>query len=203
MLKLYCAPLTRSNRILWLLKELALPHTLECVAFNAGTGRQPTPSGLFPVIEDGGVVVAESGAIVEYLLERYGEGRLAPPVGSPDRGRYLEWPHAVEATIAPPINVFVGLSRYRDDAEKNRDVIEIFRSSAQAKFDRVEAALGDDAYIVGGAFTAADVMLGFTLWSARMLWLLTPAHPRTTAYVARLTARPAFAEALAESRRGA
>ena len=200
MIKLYFAPLTRSIRILWLLKELELPYTLERLPFRA-EGRQATPTGSFPVVEDGSTIVSESGAIVEYVLERYGEGRLAPPVGSPDRARYLHWLHATEATVAPPVNFYVGLSRYRGDAEENRVAIEIFRSSAVEKLDRVEAALGDDLYIVGAAFTAADVMLGFTLWSARMLRLLTEAHPRTSAYLERLTVRPAFAEALAESRR--
>ena len=88
MIKLWYAPRTRSARILWLLEELGLAYELEPVEFRPTSDRffqQSTPTGKLPTIEDGGVVMCESGAIVEYILERYGEGRLAPPVASPDR----------------------------------------------------------------------------------------------------------------------
>jgi glutathione S-transferase len=88
MIKLYFAPRTRSVRILWLLEELELPYELARVEFAAPAERffaQQTPLGKLPTIEDGDVVMCESGAIVEYILERYGGGRLAPPVGSRER----------------------------------------------------------------------------------------------------------------------
>ena len=90
MLRLYHAPRTRSVRVLWLLEELGLPHELVTVPFKAPSSEffvQETPLGKIPTLEDGDVVLCESGAIVEYILERYGEGRLAPAVGSPLRGR--------------------------------------------------------------------------------------------------------------------
>jgi glutathione S-transferase len=105
MIKLYHAQFTRSIRILWLLEELGLPYELVKVAFKPPrySFEQDTPTGKFPSMEDGGVVLFESGAILEYLIEKYGKGRLAPPAGSPDRGLYLQWVHFAEATAFPPI----------------------------------------------------------------------------------------------------
>ena len=93
MIKLYYAPRTRSIRVLWLLEELGLPYDLEPVEFLPPAKNffaQQTPLRKLPTIEDGDVVMCESGAILEYILERYGEGRLAPPVGSPARAAYLQ-----------------------------------------------------------------------------------------------------------------
>jgi glutathione S-transferase len=105
MIKLYHAQLTRSIRIIWLLEELGIPYELATVAFKPPrhSFEQNTPSGKFPVIEDGSMVMSESGAILEYLIEKYGNGRLAPAIGSADRGPYLQWLHFAEATAFPPI----------------------------------------------------------------------------------------------------
>jgi len=93
VLKLYHAPRTRSIRIRWLLEELQLPHELERVEFRPQktTFAQATPFGRFPVLVDGEVVIGESGAILEYILEQYGAGRLAPGVAAPQRGEFLQW----------------------------------------------------------------------------------------------------------------
>src|SRR5262245_31508468 len=116
MLVLYYAPRTRSVRIRWLLEELGLPHELRRVPFTPPTGRwfsQATPSGKFPVLEDGEVTMFESGAILEYVLERYGEGRLAPPVGSPRRAEFLQWAHFAEATAFAPLGIIVWHTFYK------------------------------------------------------------------------------------------
>ena len=88
MIKLWYAPLTRSIRVLWLLEELGVSYSLERVEFKVPSSRffvQDTPTGKLPTIEDDGLVLCESGAIVEYLVECYGEGRLGPPRGAPER----------------------------------------------------------------------------------------------------------------------
>src|SRR5262245_58438734 len=107
MIKLYFAPRTRSVRVRWLLEELGIPHDLERVEFIDPTKpfAQRTPLGKFPVIEDGDVTLCESGAIIEYILERYGNGRLAPAIGSPLRGEFLQWMHFAEGTAFQPIGV--------------------------------------------------------------------------------------------------
>ncbi|MDP8914331.1 MAG: glutathione S-transferase C-terminal domain-containing protein, partial [Pseudomonadota bacterium] len=106
-----------------------------------------------------------------------------------------------EATAAAPINILVGLTVYRDDADQYAELIDRLQSSVAQHFDRIEAALRESPYLVGGAFSAADIMVGFTLWSAKMINLLGDQHPRTSAYLQRLRARPAFSKALDESRR--
>lgn len=204
MITLHFAPLTRSIRIMWLLEELDISYRLRPVVFQSKTGRgyaQDTPSGKLPAIEHGDIIVSESGAIVEYLLELYGNGRLEPSVGTPERPLYLEWLHFAEATAASPINMLVGLTVYRADADQYAELIDRLRSSVAQHFDRIEAALSKSPYLVGGSFSAADIMIGFTLWSAKMINLLGDQHPRTSAYLQRLRARPAFSKALDESRR--
>src|SRR5262245_16580567 len=106
MLRLYYAPRTRAVRIRWLLEELELPYEVQRVPFVVPSGgffAQATPSGKVPVLEDEGVPIGESGAILEYVVERYGNGRLAPPVGSPARGLYLQWIHFAEGTASVPL----------------------------------------------------------------------------------------------------
>ncbi|MEQ9639958.1 MAG: glutathione S-transferase family protein [Alphaproteobacteria bacterium] len=200
MIKLYYAPRTRAVRILWLLEELGLPYELARVEFKPTTERffiQDTPTGKLPTIEDGDVVMAESGAIIEYLLETYGEGRLAPPPGSPARAAYLQWFHFAESTAFPPMGIVVWLTVYRTDAAKHPEVIADATIRAQAGLDQVEKALAGNDYILGPTFTAADIMLGFTLYAAQILNLMDARQVNIAAYLQRLMARPALQKAMA------
>ncbi len=194
MITLYFAPRTRAVRVRWLLEELGLPHELRRVQFNVPTRvfSQSTPLGKLPVIEDGDVTICESGAILEYILERYGNGRLAPPIGSPLRGPFLQWMHFAEATVFPPIGVIVWHTLYQGDAHEIPGVIASARDRARGGFDFVERALAGKAYLLGDEFSAADIMMGFTLVAARTLGVLDESYPEITAYLARLEARPAF-----------
>ena len=201
MIKLYFAPRTRSVRILWLLEELGLPYQLERVEFRPPAKTffaQPTPLGKLPAIEDGDVVMSESGAIVEYILERYGEGRLAPAAGSPERASFLQWLHFAESTAFPPLGIVVWLTLYRDDAARHATLVADARARAAMGLDVVERSLAGRRYLVGDEFTAADIMMGFTLVAARLLRVLVDgAHPALHEYLARLEARPAFQKAIA------
>ena len=199
MIRLHFAPLTRSIRIRWLLEELKVEYELvrETYIRDGDKGfAQNTPSGNYPYLEDGDVALSESGAIVQYLLERDGKGRLEPDVGSPDRAAYLQWLHFAEGTAANSVNTIVWLSVYRQDSERHGEIIAAARGSAQVVFDKVEAALGDRPFLVGEDLTAADIMMGFTLASAKWLEVLTESHPKACAYVVRLIARPALQVAL-------
>jgi glutathione S-transferase len=197
MLTLYFAPRTRAVRVRWLLEELGLPHELKRVEFNLPKKvfSQQTPSGKFPVIEDGEVTICESGAIVEYILERYGNGRLAPPIGSPLRGPFLQWIHFAESTLFPPIGVIVWHRLYQRDADENPGAIAGAHERARGGFDFVERALAGKAHLLGEEFSAADIMMGFTLVAARTLGVLDESYPAITAYLGRLEARPAFQKA--------
>lgn len=199
MIRLYFAPRTRSVRILWLLEELGLPYELERVEFLPPAKRffaQNTPTGKLPTIVDGQITLCESGAIVEYILERYGEGRLAPAVGSPERPQFLQWLHFAESTAFPPLGIVVWLTLYRQDSEQHPAVVEDARGRAVASFEFLERELGDRQYLLGDEFSAADVMMGFTLTAAQILELLDDSYPRVFAYVTRLQQRPAFLKAI-------
>jgi glutathione S-transferase len=200
MIKLYFAPRTRSVRILWLLEELGLPYELERVEFKPTSTTfftQQTPLGKLPTIEDGDVIMCESGAIVEYILERYGEGRLAPPPGSPERATFLQWLHFAESTAFAPIGIIAWLALYRDDTERHATIIEDARARAAMGLGFLERGIGEKLYLVGDDFTAADVMMGFTLVASRLIGVLDGRHPRLNAYLERLQGRTAFQKAIA------
>ena len=198
MVILYHAPLTRSMRILWLLEELALPYELATVQFTPPTKpfTQSAPGGKLPAIRDGGITMFESGAIVEYLLERYGNGRLAPPIGSPARAAYLQWLHFAEATA------FLGLANiafhrlFKQDADSIPAAMADYQTWATGTLDVLERALAGRSYLLGDELSAADVMMGYTVWVARGLGVLGDAHPAVLGYLARIEGRPGFQKAL-------
>jgi glutathione S-transferase len=199
-MKLYYAPRTRAVRIVWLLEELELPYELERVEFVPPSKRffqQATPTGKLPTLEDGEITMCESGAIVEYLVERYGNGQLAPAIGTPERARYLQWVHYAESTAFPPIGIVVWLTLYRTDAASHPEIVADARDRAAAGFEFLEGQMGDADYLVGDAFTAADVMMGFTLVAAQMLGVLDERFPKLAAYIGRLETRSAYRKALA------
>jgi glutathione S-transferase len=202
MLRLYFAPLTRSIRIKWLLEELGLEHEIIPRQFDraAPYAGQDVPFGRYPVLYDGDTALSESGAVVQYVLEKYGNGRLQPAIGSPERATYLYWFHYSEASAAVPINQYVGLAVYGGEADKYADMIARARQSTDRVLDKVEAAITGRSFLAGNELSGADIMMGFTLWSARMLKLLDQRHPETWRYFNALKARPAFAKALAEGR---
>jgi len=200
LIKLYFAPRTRSVRVLWLLEELGLPYELARVDFLPPAKKffaQQTPLGKLPTIEDGDIVMSESGAIVEYILERYGEGRLAPPVGSQERARFLQWIHFSEGTAFPPLGIIVWLTLYRDDANRHAALVEDARNRAAMGLEFLEHELGRNTYLIGDEFSAADIMVAFTLVAARVLGVLDERFSALNAYIARLEKRPAFQKAVA------
>ncbi|HXC50314.1 MAG TPA: glutathione S-transferase family protein [Candidatus Limnocylindrales bacterium] len=200
MLKLYYAPRTRSVRIRWLLEELGIPHELERVEFRPQPTAfaQTTPLGKFPVLDDGGVVFGESGAILEYILERYGDGRLAPPIGSPERGPFLQWVHFAEGTAFPPLGVIIWHRLYLGNADQIPLAIDSATERARSALSVVEDNLRTRPYVLGDEFCAADIMLGFTLAAAQFLGVLDESYPKTLSYLGRLTERPAFQRASAD-----
>src|SRR6478735_5426438 len=115
---------SRSQRVLWLLEELGVPYEIRRYERDTTTMLAPPelravhPLGKSPVITDDGVTMFESGAIVEYLVERYGNGRLAPTIGSAQRGRYLQWIHFAEATCLPPLSDLAQHSIFKPESER-------------------------------------------------------------------------------------
>ncbi len=197
MLKLYHAPMTRSIRIYWLLEELGVPFELAVVPFTPPKlpFSQPVPYGKFPAIEDGEVTMCESGAILEYILERYGRGKLTPKPGTAERAAFLQWVHFSES-VTMPLGDIVRHTIFKPEAERIPAVVEDARARAAAGFSVVERALDGKPYLLGDEFSAADVMMGVTLLVARRLKVLDERFPLLGSYLARLEARPAFRKAV-------
>jgi glutathione S-transferase len=201
MIRLYYAPRTRAVRVRWLLEELGLPYELVRVAFrvpSCGFFAQDTPSGKVPVIQDDGVAISESGAILEYIVGRYGEGRLAPPVESAARGLYLQWLHFAEGTASVPLSTILWHTVYKGDAGQFPSVVADARDRAHSTLMVVERALAASDYLPGPDFSAADIQLHFTIAAARALGVLNDRLPRLQKYLTRLESRPAFQRAVAD-----
>jgi glutathione S-transferase len=197
MIKLYHAPRTRSIRVLWLLEELGIPFELETQEYRppATPFAQKTPFGKFPSLEDGDTVMFESGAIVEYLLECYGEGRLGPRAGEPRRGEFLQWVHFAEATLMPPLIEILRHTVLKPEAERIPAVVDDAKTRAAVTLAVVERALADRDYLLGADFSAADIMMTYGVQWADMLGLLADS-PNLRGYLQRLTSRPAMRKAM-------
>jgi glutathione S-transferase len=197
-LTLYAAPRTRSLRIAWLLEELGADYEVVLSAFQPTSTRffiQTTPTGKYPTIDDDGFVLFESGAIAEYLLEQHPTSTLIPPPGTREKGECLQWMHFAEATAFPPLGIIVWLTLYRDDAANHPQLVDDARHRAATAFALLAERLADREWILGPRFSAADIMLGFTLLAARLLGVVE-ADSSIGRYLARLEARPAFRRAL-------
>jgi glutathione S-transferase len=177
MLTIYHVPGTRGVRAIWLCEELALPYTVESVDFSpefraSESWRAMNPVGKVPVLRDSenasssDFLMFESGAMVQYILDRYGKGRLQPVAGTPEHGTYLQWSWFAEATFARPLGEIVNHGREFPGTERIDAVVEEMQNRAQVCAQAVGAAVADRTFILGEQFTAADIMLGYTLMLA-------------------------------------
>jgi len=199
VIKLYHATWSRSVRVLWLLEELGLPYELQSAPLEPPGPKpfaQKTPSGKVPTIEDDGVTMFESGAILEYVLEKYGSQGLAPPVGSPLRGPFLQWVHFADATAFTGLGNIAWHTRFKEDAESVADALADYGRWAEASLDALERNLEDKDFLLGAEFSGADIMVGYTVLVAKALGLVGEGHRAVDAYLTRLTERPAFRKAL-------
>jgi glutathione S-transferase len=198
MLVLHHLNNSRSQRIVWLLEELALPYRLEHYTRDARTNAAPPelrdvhPLGKSPVLEDGSRVIAESGAIIEYLLERHADGRLMPPRASDEHVRYLQWMHFAEGTLMLHLVARLYLARVGEAAQVVRTRVE---GLVGAELDLVEAELAHGAHLAG-EFSAADIQMMFPLEFAAFANLVGDRHARVRDYIGRMQARPAYRRAV-------
>ncbi|MEX0279913.1 MAG: glutathione S-transferase family protein [Arenibacterium sp.] len=200
-MKLYFAPNTRSVRIAWLLEELGLEYELERFQLGDRAMREPEylavhPLGRVPALEDGDVMLFESGAIVQYLLARYGEGRFNPAPDSPAFPAYLQWLHYAEGMIMPPINIIVVETILLPPERRNETNVKRAQKLLNQMLTAVDAQLADRDYLAG-EFSGADIMTGHASHvSQAMLKIDYSDKPNLAAYVERLRARPAFQKVL-------
>ena len=206
---------SRSQRVLWLLEELEVPYEVKRYQRDAATMLAPAslkavhPLGKSPVITDGEVTLAESGAIIEYLAGKYAGGRLLPPAGTPERLRFTYWMHYAEGSLMPPLLMSLIFNRVRTSpmpffakpiARGIADKVMNGFVSPQIKLhlDYAEGELGKSAWFAGDAFSAADVQMSFPLEAAASRGGLDAGRPKLMAFLERIHARPAYQRALAK-----
>ena len=188
---LYHAPASRAFSAYWLLEELGTPFKVRTIDLRKGEQKSAeyraiNPMGKAPALTDGRVTVTENPAICLYLADRYGYGRLAPKIEAPERGAYLRWTVFSTAVLEPAAN----LKR----VEAHQSGFGAGWGDLSTVIETVEAALGAGPWLLGGTFSAADVMLGSVLAMAMQNQLLPESEPIED-YCQRLTARPAYQRA--------
>ena len=193
-MKLYWAPRTRSLRALWVLEEAGAPYERARIDLSAGEQKTPdfraiNPMAKVPALTDGKASVAKSGAICAYVAETVPQAGLAPPLGDPARGRYLQWLFFSPGCIEPAF------------LTKSANVSVDSRMASFGDFDRVfdvlEEAVATGPWLLGERFSAADVMIGLDLYFGIDIFKLVPSRPVFRAYVERCFARPALQRAKA------
>ena len=204
---------SRSQRVLWLLEELNIPYEVKRYERDGATMRAPAslravhPLGKSPVITDGDRAVAESGAIIEYLVERHGHGRFVPPAGSDARLRYSYWLHYAEGSAMPPLLMKLVLSRLKSApmpffarpiarAIVDRALDGFVEPQIKLHLDYIESELATRPWFTGADFTAADIQMSFPLQAATARGGLNETRPKTFDFLRRAQARPAYQRAL-------
>jgi glutathione S-transferase len=189
---------SRSQRILWLLEELGLPYEVKRYNRDPKTMLAPPslraihPLGKSPTIDDAGCIVAETGAIVEYLVEK-ADGRLGPPAHRDAALRYRHFLHYAEGSLMPPLFVLLVIGRLGLLGRPARAPIQ---KMLDVHLDWLETELADRPWFAGGDFTAADVMMSFPLEAARQRGGLDEKRPNLLDWLERIHARPAYGKAL-------
>lgn len=204
---------SRSQRILWLLEELGVPYEIKRYERDPKTMLAPPslrkvhPLGKSPVVTDGGLTLAESGAIIDYLIERYGDGRLSPAAGTPDKLRYTYWLHYAEGSAMSPLLLKLVFDKIETAPMPFfvRPIAKAISGKAKSSFiepqisqhlDYLEAELGKGAWFVGDEFSGADIQLSFVVEAAAARAGLNKSRPRLMNYLERIHARPAYMRAL-------
>ena len=192
---------SQSERIVWLCEELGIPYELKRYTRDPVTMLAPPdykalhPIGTAPVITDGDFVLAESGAIVDYIMAKYGNGRLALRPDHPDFAQFLYWFHFANGTLQAGMGRLMILNRLKL-AEDNPMLLSI-RARVDRAFDLVDTHLRDAEYLAGDSFTTADIMMGFSLTTMRYFQPYDLSRcPNVVNYLGRIGARAAYRRAM-------
>lgn len=189
---------SRSHRVLWLLEELNVPYEIVAYQRDPATMLAPPelkkihPLGKSPVIEDGDLVLAESGAILEYLVGKYGGGKLAPAMGTAEHVRYLHWFHFAEGSAMPPLLLKLYFTRV---VPAPAAVIDRVNGQISAQLDYLEGELAKSPYFAGAEFTAADIQMSFPVIAAASRGGLNDSRPHLWRWLTTVQQRPAFLRA--------
>ena len=204
---------SRSQRIIWLLEELGLDYEIKRYERDPKTMLAPAslravhPLGKSPVITDGELTLAESGAIIDYLIERYGAGRLVPAAGTPARLRYTYWLHYAEGSAMSPLLLKLVFDKIETSPMPFfvKPIAKGISAKVKATFigpqirqhlDYLEMELGKSGWFAGSEFSGADIQLSFVLEAAASRGALTDSRPRLMDFLQRIHARPAYQRGL-------
>ncbi|WP_299197148.1 glutathione S-transferase family protein [uncultured Tateyamaria sp.] len=202
MLKLYFAPRSRAIRVAWLLEEMGLDYELVSYALGDPAMRSPEyradihPMGRVPVLVDGDVQIMESGAILEYLLARHGDGRFRPAESSADYPAYLQWLHYSEGMLMPQVNSYMVETFFLPPERQSEIHAKRAKKLLGQMLVPVDAALDSRDYLAGD-FSAADIMTGSAAITAKGIGIDMSQMPQLAQYVDRLTTRPSYEKAAA------
>lgn len=191
---------SRSQRVLWLLEELGIEYEIKFYERDPKTMlapeslRQVHPLGKSPVITDADLTIAESGAIVEYLVDRYANGRLVPASGTPEHVRYTYWLHYAEGSAMPLLVMRLVLNNF--GAADSSVVSGFVAPQIKLHFDYIEDELRKSTWFVGEEFTAADIQMSFPLEVVAILKEEVESRPKLKEFVERIHTRPAYKRAL-------
>lgn len=204
---------SRSQRVLWLLEELGIEYQIKFYERDPNTMLAPAalrevhPLGKSPVITDGELVIAESGAIIEYLLERYGQGRLIPAAGTEERLRYTYWLHFAEGSAMSPLLLKLIFDRIetgpmpffarpiaRGIAKKVKD--SFIQPQITRHLDYLEAEIARTGWFAGSQFSAADIQMSFPVEASAARGGLDSGRPHLMGWLQRIHALPAYQRAL-------
>ncbi len=204
---------SRSQRVLWLLEELGLPYEIKHYQRDPQTMlapealRQVHPLGKSPVITDGKATVAESGAIIEYLVERHGQGALVPAAGTPERLSYTYWLHFAEGSAMSPLLMKLVFDKVATSpmpffvkpiakAISAKVLSSFVTPNIERQLDFMEAELGRSEWFAGKAFSAADIQMSFPIEAAAQRAGLNASRPKLMGFLKRIHARAAYKKAL-------
>jgi len=203
---------SRSQRVLWLLEELGVGYEVRRYERDPKTMLAPAslravhPLGKAPVITENEIIVAESGAIIDYLIERHSGGRLIPPPGTADRLRYTYWLHFAEGSAMPPLLLSLLFGRLPGQSPLfvrpvtraiSKKVLQAYvEPQLKLQRDFMEGELTKSSWFAGEEFSAADIQMSFVVEASAARGGLDPSRPKLMAWLERIHARPAYGRAL-------
>ena len=200
MLKVHFAPNSRAGRIIWLLEELELPYEVNKMAFHpkdlkTEEHRKRHPLGRIPVLDDGDIRIYESGAIVEYFIERHKNGGLKPDIHSDEFPQYLQWFHYCEGMVMPPINTIVVQTILLPEERRDETVLKQAKNLLTKALIPVDENLENKKFLIGD-FSGADIMLGHACFMSNMMGCVTDNMVNLKEYVNLISERPSFKTAI-------
>ena len=200
MIKLYLTPNTRAGRVAWLLEELNMEYELEILPFTKEGLKSPEHRarhalGRVPVIEDGDISIFESGAIIQYILDKYDDKGLKPVIESNDYPYYLQWFHYCEGMVMPPMNQIVVQTVLLPTDRRDEAVLNQATNLLSKALKPVNEFLDGKNYLIGD-FSAADCMLGHSCFMANRFGTVSDEMKNIKKYISNIESRPAFKKAI-------